>query len=178
MLAQLECPGGQTQALHRQRLVLVLLALVLYRHRLVLVLLAAPPTADAACAGAPPGPAPWRQHVACGGNVEVSLRRVVDASGQAAAAAAWVVESMAADHPALHVAAAARPLPTGRRASGPWSCRGPAPAPGQCLVHLLQCCYHHQLLVHCWRCCYHVTWVKCRVTWVNRRVTWVKSRVT
>ena len=45
MLAQLECPRGQTQALHRQRLVLVLLALVLYRHRLVLVLLAAPPTA-------------------------------------------------------------------------------------------------------------------------------------
>ena len=41
-------PGGQTQALHRQRLVLVLLALVLYRHRLVLALLAAPPTADAA----------------------------------------------------------------------------------------------------------------------------------
>ena len=55
MLAQLECPRGQTQALHRQRLVLVLLALVLYRHRLVLVLLAAPPTAGA---GAPP-----RQHV-------------------------------------------------------------------------------------------------------------------
>ena len=48
MLAQLECPRGQTQALHRQRLVLVLLALVLYRHRLVLGLLAAPPTADAA----------------------------------------------------------------------------------------------------------------------------------
>ena len=48
MLAQLECPRGQTQALHRQRLVLVLLALVLYRHRLVLVLLAALPTADAA----------------------------------------------------------------------------------------------------------------------------------
>ena len=35
---RLECPRGQTQALHRQRLVLVLLALVLYRHRLVLVL--------------------------------------------------------------------------------------------------------------------------------------------
>ena len=45
MLAQLECPRGQTHALHRQRLVLVLLALVLYRHRLVLVLLAAPPSA-------------------------------------------------------------------------------------------------------------------------------------
>ena len=43
MLAQRECPRGQTQALHRQRLVLVLLALVMYRHRLVLVLLAAPP---------------------------------------------------------------------------------------------------------------------------------------
>ena len=71
MLAQLECPRGQTQALHRQRLVLVLLALVLYRHRLVLVLLAAPPTAGA---GAPP-----RQHV------EVS--RVVDASG----VASWVL---------------------------------------------------------------------------------------
>ena len=80
MLAQLECPRGQTQALHRQRLVLVLLALVLYRHRLVLVLLAAPPTADAACAGAPPRPAAWRQHV------EVSLSRV-DTSGLAS----WVV---------------------------------------------------------------------------------------
>ena len=80
MLAQLECPRGQTQALHRQRLVLVLLALVLYRHRLVLVLLAAPPTADAACAGAPPRPAAWRQHV------EVSLSRV-DASGLAS----WVL---------------------------------------------------------------------------------------
>ena len=74
MLAQLECPRGQTQALHRQRLVLVLLALVLYRHRLVLVLLAAPPMADAACAGAPPRPAAWRQPV------DVSLSRVVDAS--------------------------------------------------------------------------------------------------
>ena len=75
MLAQLECPRGQTQALHRQRLVLVLLALVLYRHRLVLVLLAAPPTADAACCGSPP-----RQHV------EVSLSWV-DASGLAS----WVL---------------------------------------------------------------------------------------
>ena len=73
MLAQLECPecpGGQR--LHRQRLVLVLLALVLYRHWLVLVLLAAPPTAGAACAGAPP-----QQHV------EVIVSRVVDASGVA-----------------------------------------------------------------------------------------------
>ena len=78
MLAQLECPRGQTQALHRQRLVLVLLALVLYRHRLVLVLLAAPPTADAACAGAPPRPAAWRQHV------EVRLSRV-------AGLASWVL---------------------------------------------------------------------------------------
>ena len=69
MLAQLECPRGQTQALHRQRLVLVLLALVLYRHRLVLVLLAAPPTADAA-----------RQHV------QVSLSRVVHAG-----VASWVL---------------------------------------------------------------------------------------
>ena len=68
MLAQLECPRGQTQALHRQRLVLVLLVLVLYRHRLVLALLAAPPTA-----------APPRQHV------EVS--RMVDASG----VALWVL---------------------------------------------------------------------------------------
>ena len=76
MLAQLECPRGQTQALHRQRLVLVLLALVLYRHRLVLVLLAAPPTAGAACAGAPP-----QQHV------EVIVSRVVDASG----VASWVL---------------------------------------------------------------------------------------
>ena len=76
MLAQLECPRGQTQALHRQRLVLVLLALVLYRHWLVLVLLAAPPTAGAACAGAPP-----RQHV------EVIVSRVVDASG----VASWVL---------------------------------------------------------------------------------------
>ena len=66
MLAQLECPRGQTQALHRQRLVLVLLALVLYRHRLVLVLLAAPP----------------QQHV-----VEVS--RVVDAL--ASGVASWVL---------------------------------------------------------------------------------------
>ena len=65
MLAQLECPRGQTQALHRQRLVLVLLALVLYRHRLVLVLLAALPTADAACCGSPP----WQ----C---LEVSISRV------------------------------------------------------------------------------------------------------
>ena len=73
MLAQLECPRGQTQGLHRQRLVLVLLALVLYRHRLVLVLLGAP---TAACAGAPP-----RQHV------EVRLSRVVDASGMAS----WVL---------------------------------------------------------------------------------------
>ena len=47
MLAQLECPRRQTQALHRQWLVLVLLALVLYRHRLVLVLLDVPPTAVA-----------------------------------------------------------------------------------------------------------------------------------
>ena len=38
MLAHLECPRGQTQALHRHWLVLVLL--VLYRHWLVLVLLA------------------------------------------------------------------------------------------------------------------------------------------
>ena len=72
----MECPRGQTQALHRQRLVLVLLALVLYRHRLVLVLLAAPPTADAACAGASP-----RQHV------QASLSRVVHASG----VASWVL---------------------------------------------------------------------------------------
>ena len=70
LLAQLECPRGQTQALHRQWLVLVLLALVLYRHWLVLVLLAAPPTA-----GAP------RQHV------EVIVSRVVDASG----VASWVL---------------------------------------------------------------------------------------
>ena len=64
--------------MHRQRLVLVLLALVLYRHRLVLVLLAAPPppTAGAACAGAPP-----QQHV------EVIVSRVVDASG----VASWVL---------------------------------------------------------------------------------------
>ena len=74
MLAQLECPRGQTQALHRQRLVLVLLALVLYSHRLVLVLLAAPPTAGAPCAGAPP-----RQ--------QVEVSRVVDASG----VASWVL---------------------------------------------------------------------------------------
>ena len=98
MLAQLECPRRQTQALHRQRLVLVLLALVLYRHRLVLVLLAAPPTADAACAGAPPRPAAWRQHV------EVSLSRVVDASGLAS----WVlylqrlVLELLAPAPGLH----------------------------------------------------------------------------
>ena len=77
MLAQLECPRGQTQALHRQRLVLVLLALVLYRHRLVLVLLAAPPTAGAACAGA----TTTFQHV------EVIVSRVVDASG----VASWVL---------------------------------------------------------------------------------------
>ena len=65
MLAQLEC-----LALHRQRLVLVLLALVLYRQWLV--------------PGAPPWPAAWRQHV------EVSLSRVarvVDASGLAS----WVL---------------------------------------------------------------------------------------
>ena len=64
---------GQTQAMHRQRLVLVL---VLHRHSLVLVLLAAPPTAGAACAGAPP-----QQHV------EVIVSRVVDASG----VASWVL---------------------------------------------------------------------------------------
>ena len=52
--------------MHRQRLVLVL---VLHRHWLVLVLLAAPPTAGAACAGAPP-----QQHV------EVIVSRVVDAA--------------------------------------------------------------------------------------------------
>ena len=129
MLAQLECPRGQTQALHRQRLVLVLLALVLYRHRLVLVLLAAPPTADAACAGAPPRPAAKRQHA------EVSLSRVVDASGLAS----WVLYRQRLVLELL------------------------APAPGQCLVqrtahccsqrqrlaHLLQCCYHRQRLVHC-----------------------------
>ena len=59
--------------MHRQRLVLVL---VLHRHWLVLVLLAAPPTAGAACAGAPP-----QQHV------EVIVSRVVDASG----VASWVL---------------------------------------------------------------------------------------
>ena len=57
MLAQLECPRGQTQALHRQRLVLVLLALVLYCHRLVLVLLAVPPTPAARPAAARPAAA-------------------------------------------------------------------------------------------------------------------------
>ena len=77
---RLECPRGQTQALHRQRLVLVLLALVLYRHRLVLVLLAVPPTPAARPAAARP-----------------------------AAAAAARVEA----------------LPTGRRTSGP----GPCPKP-------------------------------------------------
>ena len=108
MLAQLECPRGQTQALHRQRLVLVLLALVLYRrHRLLLVLLAAPPTADAACAGAPPRPAAWRQHV------EVSLSRVVDASGLAS----WVLYRQRLVLELL------------------------APAPGQCLVQTtFHCC--------------------------------------
>ena len=61
------------QLCRRQRLVLVL---VLHRQRLVLVLLAAPPTAGAACAGAPP-----RQHV------EVIVSQVVDASG----VASWVL---------------------------------------------------------------------------------------
>ena len=119
MLAQLECPRGQTQALHRQRLVLVLLALVLYRHRLVLVLLAAPPTADAACAGAPPRPAAWRQHV------EVSLSRVVYSQR-------LVLELLA-------------PAPGQCLVQRTVHCCSQR----QRLAHLLQCCYHRQRLVHC-----------------------------
>ena len=72
MLAQLECPRGQTQALHRQRLVLVLLALVLYRHWLVLVLLAAPP----------------RQHVEA---PEVIVGRVVVVAASGVASASWML---------------------------------------------------------------------------------------
>ena len=74
-------PRGQTQALHRQRLVLVLLALVLYRHRLALVLLAAPPIAGAA--GAACSAPPW-QHLEVSRVVDASgVSRVVDASGVA-----------------------------------------------------------------------------------------------
>ena len=86
MLAQLECPKGQTQALHRQRLVLVLFALALCRHRPALVLLAAPPTTGAPCAGAPP-----RQ--------QVEVSRVVDASG----VASWVLYRQCLVQTTFHV---------------------------------------------------------------------------
>ena len=86
MLAQLECPRRQTQALHRQRLVLVLLALVLHRHRLVLVSLSRV------------------VEVSLSRVVEVSLSRVVDASGLAS----WVLRlqrlvlELLAPAPGLH----------------------------------------------------------------------------
>ena len=99
---------GQTQALHR---------LVLYRHRLVLVLLAAPPTADAACAGAPPRPAAWRQPV------EVSLSRVVDASGLAS----WVLYRQR-----LVLELLALPLPA---------------------LLVQHCCSQRQRLAHLLQCC-------------------------
>ena len=92
-------------------LVLLLLALVLYRHRLVLVLLAAPPTADGA--GAPPGPAPWRDNQ-CGMLSQVPRKP----SGTPAARPAVA-------RPAAAAAARVEALPTGRRASGP----GPCPKP-------------------------------------------------